>query len=172
MLNPILSGGITGAVLAVRCELCYECVCELCCECVCVLLCCEYVCVCVCELCCECVCVCVCVCVCPIWCSGGMCSRFPIVRLRVQFPTIMVAHVFLLFLELFLTSLSFSWVVTNSQCMPEYVVWRVCRKRKKEEKNGKMKNRDSLARKSHFNQLFGGYQAKNSGGQFISLASC
>ena len=39
-------------------------------------------------------------------------------------------------------------------------------------KNGKMKNRDSLARKSHFNQLCGGYQAKNSGGQFISLASC
>ena len=27
-------------------------------------------------------------------------------------------------------------------------------------KNGKMKNRDSLARKSHFNQLCGGYQAK------------
>ena len=40
------------------------------------------------------------------------------------------------------------------------------------EKNGKMKNRDSLARKSHFKQLCGGYQAKNSGGQFISLASC
>ena len=35
-----------------------------------------------------------------------------------------------------------------------------------------MKNRDSLARKSHFNQLCGGYQAKISGGQFISLASC
>ena len=42
-----------------------------------------------------------------------------------------------------------------------------CQKRKR-----KMKNRDSLARKSHFNQLCGGYQAKNSGGQFISLASC
>ena len=40
------------------------------------------------------------------------------------------------------------------------------------EKNEKMKNRNSLARKSHFNQLCGGYQAKNSGGQFISLASC
>ena len=40
------------------------------------------------------------------------------------------------------------------------------------EKMGKMKNRDSLARKSHFKQLCGGYQAKNSGGQFISLASC
>ena len=40
------------------------------------------------------------------------------------------------------------------------------------EKNGKMKNRDSLARKSHFKQLCGGYQAKDSGGQFISLASC
>ena len=39
-------------------------------------------------------------------------------------------------------------------------------------KNEKMKNRDSLARKSHFNQLCGGYQAKISGGQFISLASC
>ena len=61
-------------------------------------------------------------------------------------------------------------VVTNSQCMPEYVVWCVCRKKKW--KNGKMKNRDSLARKSHFKQLCGGYQAKNSGGQFISLASC
>ena len=36
----------------------------------------------------------------------------------------------------------------------------------------KMKNRDSLARKSHFNQLCGGYQAKISGGQFISPASC
>ena len=35
-----------------------------------------------------------------------------------------------------------------------------------------MKNRDSLARKSHFKQLCGGYQAKNSGGLFISLASC
>ena len=105
-----------------------------------------------------------------------MCSRFPIERLRVQFPTIIVAHVFLLFLGLFLTFFSFSWVVTNSQCMPEYVVWCVCvekkRKKKKKEKNGKMKNRDSLARKSHFNQLCGGYQAKNSGGQFISLASC
>ena len=87
----------------------------------------------------------------------------------------MVTHVFLLVLRLFLTFLSFSWVVTNSQCMPEYVVWCVCRKRKKKEKkrkNGKMKNRDSLARKSHFKQLCGGYQAKNSGGQFISLASC
>ena len=30
-----------------------------------------------------------------------------------------------------LALLSFSWVVTNSQCMPEYVVWCVCRKRKK-----------------------------------------
>ena len=51
----------------------------------------------------------------------------------------------------------------------------VCRKKKekrKKKKNRKMKNRDSLARKSHFNQLCGGYQAKNSGGQFISLASC
>ena len=28
------------------------------------------------------------------------------------------------------------------------------------EKNGKMKNRDSLARKSYFKQLCGGYQAK------------
>ena len=70
--------------------------------------------------------------------------------------------------RLFLTFLSFSWVVTNSQCMPEYVVWCVCVK-----KSGKMKEkRDSLARKSHFKQLRGGYQAKNSGGQFISLASC
>ena len=49
-------------------------------------------------------------------------QRFPIDRLRVRFPTIMVTHVFLLFLRLFLTFLSFSWVVTNSQCMPEYVV--------------------------------------------------
>ena len=71
--------------------------------------------------------VCVCVCV-PIWCSG-MSSRFPIERLRVQLLTIMVAQFFLLFLIL-LTLLSFSWVVTNSQCMPEYVVWRVCVKNK------------------------------------------
>ena len=71
----------------------------------------------------ACVRACVCVCACPIWCSG-MYSRFPIERLRVQFPTIMVAHVFLLFLFLILLALlSFSWVVTNSQCMPEYVVW-------------------------------------------------
>ena len=35
----------------------------------------------------------------------------------------------------------------------------------KKMKNG---NRDSLARKSHFNQLCGGYQAKFSGGQFIT----
>ena len=40
------------------------------------------------------------------------------------------------------------------------------------EKKWKNENMDSLARKSHFNQLCGGYQAKNSGGQFISLASC
>ena len=114
---------------------------------VCVYVCvraCMRVCLCLCVHMCMSVCVCVCVCVCPIWCSG-MCSRFPIERLRVQFPTIMVAHVFLLFLGLFLTFLSFSWVVTNSQCMPEYVVWCVCRKNGK---NGK--NRDSLARKSHF----------------------
>ena len=39
-------------------------------------------------------------------------------------------------------------------------------------KKWKMKNRDSLARNSHFNQLCGGHQAKISGGQFISLASC
>ena len=31
-------------------------------------------------------------------------------------------QVFLLFLRLHLTFLSFSWVVINSQCMPEYVV--------------------------------------------------
>ena len=49
-------------------------------------------------------------------------QRFPIDRLRVRFPTIMVTHVFLLFLRLLLAFLSFSWVVTNSQCMPEYVV--------------------------------------------------
>ena len=36
----------------------------------------------------------------------------------------------------------------------------------------KMKNRDSLARKSCFNQPCGVDQAKISGGQFISLASC
>ena len=48
-------------------------------------------------------------------------QRFPIDRLWVRFPTNMVTHVFLLFLRL-LTFLSFSWVVTNSQCMPEYVV--------------------------------------------------
>ena len=54
----------------------------------------------------------------------------------------------------------------------------VCRKRKKKKnekskKNEKeKKNRDSLDKKSHFNQLCGGYQAKTSGGQFISLASC
>ena len=54
-------------------------------------------------------------------------------------------------------------------------MWCVSVEKKKKEKNGKngkMKNRDSLGRKSHFNQLCGGYQAKNSGGQFISLASC
>ena len=111
-----------------------------------------YYCVCVCV--CACVCVCVCVCVfvwvCPLWCSG-MCSRFPIQRLRVQFPTIMVAHVFLFFLIL-LALLSFSWVVTNSQCMSEYMVWCVCAEKEKKWKNGKMENMDSLARKSQFNQ--------------------
>ena len=84
--------------------------------------------------------------VCPIWCSG-MCSQFPIERLRVQFPTIMVAYVILLFLIL-QALLSFSWVVTNSQCMPEYVVWRVCKNKKMNGKMKKMKNRDSLARKA------------------------
>ena len=82
---------------------------------------------------CMCVCVRACVraCVCVYLCVSGVCvshmvqwyvQRFPIDRLRVRFPTIMVTHVFLLFLRLFLTFLSFSWVVTNSQCMPEYVV--------------------------------------------------
>ena len=42
----------------------------------------------------------------------------------------------------------------------------VCKKMKK------WKNRVSLARKRHFNQLCGGYQAKISSDQFISLASC
>ena len=36
----------------------------------------------------------------------------------------------------------------------------------------KMKNRDSLAEKATSAVLCGGYQAKISGGQFISLASC
>ena len=46
-------------------------------------------------------------------------------------------NVFLLFLLflILLALLSFSWVVTNSQCMPEYVVWHVCVKKiKKMEK--------------------------------------
>ena len=30
-------------------------------------------------------------------------------------------------------SFSFSWVVTNSQCMPEYVVWCVCVEKEKKE---------------------------------------
>ena len=58
------------------------------------------------------------------------------------------------------------WVLVVCACMCSCVCVCVC------VKNGKMENRDSLARKSHFNQLCGGYQAKNSGGQFISLASC
>ena len=78
--------------------------------------------------------VCVCICVCVSHMVQWYVQRFPIDRLRVRFPTIMVTHVFLLFHRLFLTFLSFSWVVTNSQCMPEYVVWCVCRKRKKEKK--------------------------------------
>ena len=69
----------------------------------------------------------------------------------------------------------FSFILLGGYQQPVYAgvcgVVCVCRKKRKE-KNGKMKNRDSLARKSHFNQLCGGYQAKNSGGQFISLASC
>ena len=132
------------------------------CVCVCV---CACVCVCVCVHVCVCVCVCVrarvCVCVCPIWCSG-MCSRFPIERLQVKYPTIIAAHVFLLFLIL-LALLSFAWVVTNSQCMPEYAVWCVCKKKEKI-------NRDSLARKSHFNQPCGVDQVNISGGQFESLS--
>ena len=68
------------------------------------------------------VCVCVRVCVCVSHMVQWYVQRFPIDRLRVRFPTIMVTHVFLLFLRLFLTFLSFSWVVTNRQCMPEYVV--------------------------------------------------
>ena len=78
----------------------------------------------VCTFVCVCACVrsCVCVCVCVSHMVQWYVQRFPIDRLRVRFPTIMVTHVFLLFLRLFLTFLSFSWVVTNSQCMPEYVV--------------------------------------------------
>ena len=70
---------------------------------------------------CVCVCVCVCVFACPTSCNG-MYSRFQIKRLWVQFPTIMVIHVFLLFLALLLALLLFSWVTTHRQCMPEYVV--------------------------------------------------
>ena len=82
------------------------------------------------------------VCVCPIWCSG-MCRRFPIERFACSLPNDYGrtdAHVFLLFLIL-LALLSFSWVVTNSQRMPECVVWRVCvcvsKKNEKMEKNEK-----------------------------------
>ena len=98
---------------------------------------------------CVCVCVCDSVCVCVPY-GAVVCAVDE--RLRVQFPTIMVTHVFLLFLVL-LALLSSSWVVTNSQCMPEYVVWRVCVK--------KMEIGIHWPEKSHFNQLCGGYQAKN-----------
>ena len=66
----------------------------------------------------------------------------------------------------------FSFILLGGYQQPMYagVCGVVCVEKKKKEKNGKMKK--SLARKSHFNQLCGGYQAKNSGGQFISLASC
>ena len=62
----------------------------------------------------------------------------------------------------------FSFILLGGYQQPVYagVCGVVCVKKKKNE------NRDSLARKSHFKQLCGGYQAKNSGGQFISLASC
>ena len=78
---------------------------------------------CVCAYICVCVCVCVCVvCVCVSHMVQWYVQRFPIERLQVRFPTIMVTHIVLLFFGLLLTFLSFSWVVTNSQCMPEYVV--------------------------------------------------
>ena len=107
------------------------CVCFCACVCVCVCMrvgvgvCFVDACVCVCVRARVCVCArtraCACVCVCVHMVQWYV-QRFPIDRLRVRFPTIMVTHVFLLFLRLFLTFLSFSWVVTNSQCMPEYVV--------------------------------------------------
>ena len=73
------------------------------------------------------------------------------------------------------TLLDFSFILLGGYQQPVYAgvcgVVCVCKK-KIEKKKIEMKNRDSLARKSHFKQLCGGYQAKNSGGQFISLASC
>ena len=70
--------------------------------------------VCVCVYVCHSVCVCMCVCV-----GGGggygMGSRFPIERLRVEFPTIMVTHVFLLFLIL-LALHSLRWLPAASAC--------------------------------------------------------
>ena len=72
--------------------------------------------------------VCVCVCVCVSHMVQRYVQSISNREVAVEFPTIMVAHVFLLFLIL-LALLSFSWVVTNSQCMSEYVVWCVWKRK-------------------------------------------
>ena len=91
-------------------------------------------------------------------------QRFPIDRLRIRFPTIMVTHVFLLFLIL-LSLLSFSWVVTNSQCMLEYVMWRV---------GVKIKNKKGFTgqKKATSISCVVDTRLENSGSQFISRACC
>ena len=104
------------------------------CVCVCV---CVRVCVCVCVY--MHVCVCVCVCVCPIWCSG-MCSDFQSIGCGFDSRRLW-SHGFLLFLRLFPTFLSSSWVVTNSQCMPEVhagVCGVMCVRKNKNEKDQKV----------------------------------
>ena len=100
--------------------------------------------VCVCMVCmCVCVCVCVCLCVCHM--VQWYVQRSPIERLRIWFPTIMVTHVFLLFLRLLLIFFhSPGWLPTASACRS------MCCDMCAGKKWKGPKFRHSLARKNHF----------------------
>ena len=121
---------------------------------------------------------CVCVCVCvrvhahvyvcmgvgvPAY--GAVVHACAIERSRVEFPLITVAHVFLFFLIL-LALLSFPWVATDSQWMLEYVVWCVMKMKKMKIGVHWPEKATSVRRVCNVDQ------AKNSGGQFITLANC
>ena len=143
--------------------------CLLVCVCVCVCLC-VCVCVCVCMRLLVFVCVCVCVCVC-LWYVSHMVQWYvQSISNREVAGSIPDDYGRTRLSSLSRTLPDFSFILLGGYQQPVYAgvcgVVCVCRK------NWKNENRDSLARKSHFKQLCGEYQAKTSGGQFISLASC
>ena len=108
----------------------------------------------VCSIACESmhVCVCVRVCVCVSHIVQWYVQRFPIDRLRVRFPTIMVTHTRLSSLSQTLPDFSFILLGGYQQLVHAGVCGVMCvreKKRKKMKKNEKDQKRDSLARKCH-----------------------